>query len=154
MRLGLISDTHGHLDSRVLALFHGVDRILHAGDIGSPCIVAELEGIAPVTAVLGNNDWGLEFPLTEVVPLEGTPWLVHHIVDVEDPDISIGERFRNSRPGVVVFGHTHRPFHETRRDVVYLNPGYAGRPRFNQPRSVATVDVVAGKPPRVRFHPL
>lgn len=154
MRLGLISDTHGHLDSRIPALFKGVDRILHAGDIGSPCIVAELEGIAPVTAVLGNNDWGLEFELTEVVQLEGTPWLVHHIVDPNDPEVSIGERFRHSRPGVVVFGHTHRSFLETRNGVLFLNPGYAGRMRFNQPRSVATVDLTPGRPPRVRFHEL
>jgi len=154
MRLGLVSDTHGHLDSQVLALFHGVDRILHAGDIGSPCIVAELEGIAPVTAVLGNNDWGLEFQPTEVVQIEGVPWMVHHIVDPEDPEVSIGDRFRHSQPKVVVFGHTHRPFQETRNGVLYLNPGYAGRPRFNQPRSVATVDLVVGKPPRVRFHAL
>jgi putative phosphoesterase len=56
MRIGLISDTHGRLDSRVVEIFEGVDRILHAGDIGGEEILAELGAVAPVTAVLGNTD--------------------------------------------------------------------------------------------------
>ena len=79
---------------------------------------------------------------------------MHHIVDPDQPEVSIGDRFRHSQPKVVVFGHTHRSFQETRNGVLYLNPGYAGRPRFNQPRSVAIVDLAIGKPPRVRFHTL
>lgn len=35
MRFGVISDTHGRLDPKVLKVFSGVDRIFHAGDIGS-----------------------------------------------------------------------------------------------------------------------
>jgi hypothetical protein len=56
--IGVISDTHGHLDPRVFELFAGVDHILHAGDIGSPGGVLQLEKIAPVTAVAGNCDLG------------------------------------------------------------------------------------------------
>lgn len=154
MRLGIISDTHGYLDPQVLDLFAGVDRILHAGDIGFPSLILELEGVAPVTAVLGNTDHGLDFPLTEVVVVEGMKVLVHHIVDVSDPDRSIGERFRRSRPDMVVFGHSHQRFHEERSGVIFLNPGYAGKPRFNQPRSVVTAVVEAGRPPVVTYHPL
>ena len=50
MKIGVISDTHGHLDRRVFGLFDGVDHILHAGDIGYPSLILELEAIAPVTA--------------------------------------------------------------------------------------------------------
>ena len=56
MRLGIISDTHGLLRPEVFEVFKGVDRILHAGDIGAADLLAELESVAPVTAVWGNTD--------------------------------------------------------------------------------------------------
>ena len=80
MKIGVISDTHGWLDRQVPKLFAGVEHILHAGDIGSDAIVAELEAVAPVTAVLGNTDYSAAFRLTEVVALAGRKFLVHHIV--------------------------------------------------------------------------
>lgn len=153
MRLGLISDTHGHLDRKVFSLFEGVDAILHAGDIGFASIILELEAIAPVTAVLGNNDAGLDFRLTEVVEAAGHKFLVHHIVNPAAPDQSIGERFLKTRPNAVVFGHTHQPFHETRNGVVLINPGYAGKPRFKLERSVA-IATVSATGIEVTFHSL
>jgi len=67
--IGVISDTHGYVDPRVIDLFAGVDHILHAGDIGPPSVVMQLERIAPVTAVRGNCDLGDDFRETEVVVL-------------------------------------------------------------------------------------
>lgn len=54
MRLGLIADTHGHLDAAALAALVGSDRILHAGDVGEG-VLGRLAELAPVTAVRGNN---------------------------------------------------------------------------------------------------
>ncbi|MBN8248327.1 MAG: metallophosphoesterase family protein [Verrucomicrobia bacterium] len=153
MRLGLISDTHGFLDPQVAGLFQGVDAILHAGDIGAQKLLLELEAIAPVTAVLGNNDAGLDVDLTAVLEAAGRRFLVHHIVNPEDPDRSIGERFRQARPDVVVFGHTHQTFHQIRDGVMFINPGYAGRPRFRLPRTVA-IATVSPEGIAVDFHPL
>jgi putative phosphoesterase len=153
VRLGLISDTHGHLDRKVFGLFDGVDAILHAGDIGYASIILELESIAPVTAVLGNNDAGLDFPLTDVVQAIGRRILVHHIVNPGAPETSIGDRFRSTQPQVVIFGHTHQPFHQTRDGLVLINPGYAGKPRFKLERSVATA-VINASGIQVTFHPL
>lgn len=153
MRLGLISDTHGFLDPKVLELFAGVDAIVHAGDIGHPSPIRELETIAPVTAVLGNNDAGLDLELTEVVKVAGRTLLVHHIVNPAAPGESIGERFWRTLPDAVIFGHTHRQFHEKRNKLVLINPGYSGKPRFNLVRSVATAEV-SMHGISVAFHPL
>jgi len=74
-RLGLIADTHNFLDPVILDLFAGVTCILHAGDIGQPRVIAELERVAPVTAVGACKDftlrrYGTEVdPLTEMVPV-------------------------------------------------------------------------------------
>lgn len=136
-RIGVISDTHGYLDPAIPKLFAGVDHILHGGDIGLPRLILELEQIAPVTAVLGNTDAELEFKETEIVQLNGHIFLVHHIVDVDSPAESLRRRIALEKPNAVVFGHSHRRFCQTIANVLYFNPGYAGKPRFKLLRSVA-----------------
>ena len=140
MKVGLISDTHNHLDPRIPALFTGVDHILHAGDIGLPWLIAQLEVIAPVTAVVGNTDTALALKETEIVQLGGCKFLIHHIVDVRSPAGLIRQRIALEEPDVVVFGHTHKPCSERIGGTLYINPGYAGRPRFGLARSLAVLD--------------
>jgi putative phosphoesterase len=137
MKIGVISDTHNHFDPKIPGLFAGVDHILHGGDIGLPWVILELESIAPVTAVLGNNDAGLDFKETEVITLADRKFLVHHIVDPRHPAEPIQRRIAREKPHVVVFGHSHKPFNEVLGKTLYFNPGYAGKPRFNLARSVA-----------------
>ena len=145
MKIGVLSDTHGHFDPKIPKLFAGVDHILHGGDIGLPWLILELEQIAPVTAVLGNNDAGLEFQETEVAELDGRKFLLHHIVDPRKPADAIQRRIIREIPDVVVFGHTHKPFAEAMGRTLFFNPGYAGKPRFNLPRSVAILHCEADR---------
>ena len=137
MNIALLSDTHGHLDPRLPELFHGVDHILHAGDIGQSAIITALEKIAPVTAVLGNNDAGLSFRETETLLLAGRKFLLHHIVEPTRPTAHLRDLLIREHPDLVIFGHTHKPSDQTHAAIRYLNPGYSGRPRFNLPRTVA-----------------
>jgi putative phosphoesterase len=139
MKIGVISDTHNFFDPQIPELFKGVDHILHAGDIGLPWIIMELEQIAPVTVVLGNNDTGLSYKETEFVKLGRRKFLVHHIVDVHRPSETLRRRINRERPDVVVFGHSHKPFNEIVNGVHFFNPGYAGKPWFGDPRSVAVL---------------
>jgi putative phosphoesterase len=153
MKLGVISDTHGFLDPKVLKLFAGVGHILHAGDIGSDDIIAELEAVAPVTVVLGNTDASPNFRLTEVVALAGRKFLVHHVVNPRALTENLQLRIARERPDAVVFGHTHKAFYETIDGALYLNPGYAGKPKFGAERSVAILQC-DGKGMRPEFLPL
>jgi putative phosphoesterase len=137
MKIGVISDTHGFLDPKVSGLFSGVTHILHAGDIGFAGIVSELETIAPVTAVLGNNDAGLSFHETETVELAKKKFLVHHIVYPQAPSDKLKARIAREKAEVVVFGHTHKKFCETLGGILFFNPGYSGKPKFGAERSVA-----------------
>jgi putative phosphoesterase len=138
MRIGVISDTHNHLDPRVPKLLAGVDHLLHAGDIGMPIILLELAEIAPVTAVGGNtDDPGFRYRPTQIVDLAERKFLLHHIVNPHAPGDSIGPRITRERPAVVVFGHTHQPFCQTLNGTLFFNPGYAGKQRFDLKRSVA-----------------
>ena len=141
MKIGLISDTHNHLDPRVPEIFAGVDHILHAGDVGLSLILAELEQIAPVTAVLGNNDSNLPIPETAVVLLGGKKFLVHHIVTPGYGPPYIQARIEAEAPDVVVFGHTHKTFVQQFGPTLFFNPGYAGQPRFKLERAVALMEI-------------
>jgi hypothetical protein len=137
LKIGVISDTHGYLDPRVEKLFAGVNHILHAGDIGYASIILELQFIAPVTAVLGNTDSDPGFRLTEVIALADKKFLVHHIVNPWARSETVDKSIVKELPDVVVFGHTHKPLAETVDGILFLNPGYAGKPRFGADRSVA-----------------
>ena len=55
-RIGLLSDTHGMLHPRIFEYFNTCDEIWHAGDIGSPVLLDELENFKPTRAVFGNID--------------------------------------------------------------------------------------------------
>lgn len=157
MRLGVISDTHGLLRPEVFQAFREVDHILHAGDIGPESLLAELEALAPVTAVYGNTDgWEIRGILPQVARLEldGFSIVVTHgdQLGVPTPEKLHGE-FPEAE--ILVFGHTHRPL-LTLVDVVVtvMNPGGAGPRRFDLPASVGILELEAGIPPRGRLVPL
>ena len=47
--IGIISDTHGQLSEAAYAALADSDHIIHAGDIGNPPILRELETLAGTT---------------------------------------------------------------------------------------------------------
>lgn len=143
--IGLISDTHDYLDPRVTEIFSGVEHILHAGDVCRPEIILALEAIAPVTVVAGNNDFHPDWRPTEVVELAGIRALIHHIVDPTRLSETLAARIEREQPRVVLFGHSHVPYEEERNGVLFVNPGYAGRPRFRQRRSMALLRCEPGR---------
>jgi uncharacterized protein len=142
VKIGVLSDTHGLFEPQIEEVFAGVEHILHAGDVGRLAVLDELRGIAPVTAVLGNVDY-MQMGLrdTELVALGGMKFLLHHIVNPQHLGDHIRERIAESRPDVVVFGHTHAAFDGKVGGVRFFNPGSAGPQRFTQPRSVAVFEI-------------
>jgi uncharacterized protein len=140
LRIGVISDTHGLLRPQVEQCLAGVAHIVHAGDIGSPDVIAGLHRIAPVIAIRGNVDtgrWAEQYPETRMVTLGGRRiYVLHDIQTLELDPVSCGV-------DVVVCGHSHQPRIETVGGVLHLNPGSAGRRRFKLPVTVATLDLTA-----------
>ena len=71
-KIGVISDTHGHLEERVKEVFAGVDHILHAGDIGDLTVLDGLSAVAAQShaqAVLNVLLPGLQTLGLSVAPL-------------------------------------------------------------------------------------
>ena len=140
MKVGIISDTHDYFDPALPDLFKGVDHILHGGDVGPSGIIAQLEKIAPVTAVIGNTDMDQQLKETEIVRLGGRMFLVQHIVEPREIDPALQRKIERVKPDVVVFGHTHKRFCQIMGGILFFNPGYAGKQRFKLDRSVAILE--------------
>jgi uncharacterized protein len=142
MIIGVISDTHGLLRPEAVDALRGVDRIIHAGDIGAPEVLAALAAVAPVTAVRGNNDraaWASLIARTQVVDADGVLIYVIHDVAELDVDPAAGGF------GVVVAGHSHQPMNEQRGGVLWFNPGSAGPRRFKLPIALGRLTIEAGR---------
>jgi putative phosphoesterase len=134
-RIGVISDTHGYLDPRVLEEFAGVDHIIHAGDVMDVRILEALAAIAPVTAVAGNMDEGKlgKLPREVAGKVGGITFIVGHKQKRLLKRLSLGKIEgvgRYDLPDLVVSGHDHLPAVEWVDGTLYLNPGSASSPHF------------------------
>jgi putative phosphoesterase len=139
-RIGLIADTHGLLRAEAVQALGGVDRIIHAGDIGGPEVIEALRAIAPVHAVRGNNDrgtWGGELPPRLDLQLGGVRIRVLHDVKELDVDPDAGIE-------VVVSGHSHKPSVVRRQGILFVNPGSAGPRRFRLPVTLGYLTLAPG----------
>ena len=54
MKIGLLSDTHGWLDSKILDFFKDCDEVWHCGDIGDLAVTDRLAANFNLRAVYGN----------------------------------------------------------------------------------------------------
>ena len=131
MRIVVLADTHAPrrwraCPPRVAAELRGADLILHAGDVCTASVLAELTQYAPVVAVLGNNDdpdvalWGAA--QTAELSLAGL-----RIAMLHDSGPSTGRlaRMRRAFPAadLVVFGHSHIPLDQSGSGLRIFNPG-------------------------------
>jgi uncharacterized protein len=144
--IGVISDTHGLLREEAVEALRGVDRIIHAGDVGAPEILEKLRELAPVSVVPGNVDkgeWARALPETEVLELGGASmgvsiYVLHDLKRLDLKPEAAGF-------AAVVSGHTHVAKQEIRNGVLYFNPGSAGPRRFKLPVSVGRLIVEDGR---------
>jgi uncharacterized protein len=131
VRVVVLADTHAPrrwraCPPRVAAELRGADLILHAGDVCTASVLAELRQYAPVVAVLGNNDgpdvadWGAV--RTAELSLHGL-----RVAMLHDSGPSAGRlaRLRRAFPGadLVVFGHSHIPLDQSGYGLRIFNPG-------------------------------
>lgn len=130
-RIDIVSDTHGYLSPELVSELAGADLIVHAGDIVHAEDLRELERIAPVHAVLGNNDYFANLPphikQEEHFTFEGIRFFVTHIKSA----------FSHPQADVLVFGHTHRPYIEQAGDQYEINPGSPTFPRSDKGPTMA-----------------
>jgi uncharacterized protein len=131
VRVVVLADTHAPrrwraCPPRVAEQLRGADLILHAGDVCTAGVLAELAEYAPVAAVLGNNDgpdvarWGAA-PTAEL-DLDGLRVAMLHDAGPKTGRLA---RMRRGFPAadLVVFGHSHIPLDESAYGLRIFNPG-------------------------------
>jgi uncharacterized protein len=151
-RIGLLSDTHGYLDERLLTHFADCDEIWHAGDVGDVAILDTLEGFKPLRAVSGNID-GREVrysaPENQFFELEGLRvWMIH--IGGAPPRYNplVNKQLKIEIPHIFVCGHSHilRVMRDpAQNNMLYLNPGAAGKEGFHKMRTALRFALDAGK---------
>jgi len=140
MKIGIISDTHDLLRPEVIEALQGCDTILHGGDISSRRILDQLEQIAPVKVVRGNNDkdWAEHLPLFLDFELGGLHIYMTHKKKDLPGDLSAYD--------LVICGHSHQYAEVWQKPVgknrtLLFNPGSCGPRRFTQPITMAILRI-------------
>ena len=137
-RVDIVSDTHGTLSPTLLRELKGASLIIHAGDMTSEEDYEYLKMIAPVRAVLGNNDFFYDYgpSVPEVAQFEykGVTFAVSHYRE----NLPIG------KVDVAVCGHTHRCERTQVGSCLVINPGSATFPRGSRGATIARLYIKDG----------
>ena len=139
IKIGVVSDTHGIVRPEVKEWLKECDLILHGGDINNPMVLGELNSIAPVKVVRGNNDfeWANHIPYNLVFEFAGLRICMAHMKRDLPSDISEFD--------LVILGHTHKYLETKQGNTTILNPGSCGPRKFGQAVTLALIDVIDRK---------
>jgi putative phosphoesterase len=128
MRIAVLADTHIPNRAKTLPkaawdLVKEADTIIHAGDVVNREFLRELQSIAPLYAVRGNNDLQLtDLPETLEIELSDVSVaIIHDSGDKKGRSQRMRKRFPHAE--IVVFGHSHIPINEQESGLLLFNPG-------------------------------
>ena len=140
MKIGIISDTHDLLRPEVINALQGCGCILHGGDISSQKVLDQLEEIASVKALRGNNDkdWAEHLPVFLDFELAGLRIYMTHKKKDLPGDLTPYD--------LVIYGHSHQyasawQDYAGKHRTLLLNPGSCGPRRFIQPITMAILRI-------------
>ena len=146
-KIGLLSDTHSHLDEAIFKHFGQCDEIWHAGDFGNIHLADELAAFKPLKGVFGNID-GAElrgvYPETAVFQCEELKVVMRHIGGYPGRYASgLKKLLQAERPGLFISGHSHilRVIYDKELGLLHINPGAAGKEGFHKMRTITRFSV-------------
>lgn len=137
LRIGLISDTHGSINPRILEFFSICDEIWHAGDIGNIEIAEKLASLKPFKAVYGNIDGTeirMSYPKNQLFNCEDLKVLITHIGGYPGRyEKEARKLIESEKPGLFITGHSHilKVMYDKKHELLHINPGAAGNSGFH-----------------------
>lgn len=148
MKIGLLSDTHSHLDPTIAEHFKGCDEIWHAGDIGDASLLTSLQQIKPTKAVFGNIEtMEMQRSLPEDLwfTCEGLLiWMTHIGGAPPNYNPRIKKILKERIPDIFICGHSHilRVMRDPKfNNMLYINPGAAGNHGFHHMKTILRFDI-------------
>jgi len=147
----LLSDTHSHIDAVILKYVNQADEVWHAGDIGDLMVTDTIKKLKPLRAVFGNIDnheARKEFPLNNRFFCEGVDvWMTHIGGYPGKYNIEIREEIKKNPPKLFICGHSHilKVQFDKQLNLLYMNPGAAGKHGFHQVRTMLRFEIDGDK---------
>lgn len=138
IRIGLLSDTHGYVNSKILSFFKDVDEIWHAGDIGNLETSDLLAAFKPFKAVYGNidgQDLRAVWPEHQRFVCESVDVFMTHIGGYPGHyDRNVRSEIFSNPPKLFISGHSHilKVIYDKKLDLLHINPGAAGNNGFHK----------------------
>lgn len=143
----ILSDTHSHLDEKLIKYIEQADEVWHGGDIGSLELCRKIEAIKPLKAVWGNID-GAEFR---------TVYEEHLIFYCEEVKVYITHiggypgkynpkakaLIKSEKPNLFICGHSHilKVMFDKEFNLLHINPGAAGVHGFHKVKTVIRLQI-------------
>jgi putative phosphoesterase len=146
----LLSDTHSHLDDRILSYAREADEVWHAGDVGDHKVTDALKELKPVRGVYGNIDGALvrrEFPLDNRFTCEEVDVWITHIGGYPGRyQKRVREVMQVNPPKLFICGHSHilKVQYDKKFNLLHMNPGACGKVGFHKVRTMLRF-VIDGK---------
>lgn len=143
----LLSDTHGHIDDKILKYVNLADEVWHAGDIGDIEVTDILQKHKPLRGVFGNIDDAkarADFPLHNRFMCEGIDVWITHIGGYPGKyNPNIREELKNNPPKLFICGHSHilKVQFDKNLNLLHMNPGAAGISGFHVVRTMLRFSV-------------
>ena len=151
MKIGVISDTHipdkaEEIPHEILQAFKNVDMIIHAGDLVNIKVLEELKATCNnVKAVYGNmDDEKIKSALPQKIIFKAGKYSIgvtHGLGAPQNLLDNISQAFKNDRVDIIIFGHAHSPFNETKNGTLYFNPGSPTDKMFTPYNSYGIIEV-------------
>lgn len=138
----LLSDTHSHLDDRILSYAKNVDEIWHCGDFGNRDVVDQLAAIKPLRGVYGNIDGTeirKEFPEVLHFTCEEVDVLMIHIGGYPGKYTPLTKsEIKKKKPKIFISGHSHilKVMMDKENNILHMNPGACGKVGWHKVRTM------------------
>lgn len=156
MLIGLISDTHDHVDhiKKAVEIFKQkkVDLLLHAGDYCSPFTIPLFDGL-PLKGIFGNNDGDKYLLISKFEEIDAD--IAGDFLSLEVDGLKIAlyhgtypeitaSLCESGRYDMVISGHTHTMVNERVGNTLWINPGTANG--FDGKATIALLDTKIMEP--------
>jgi len=151
MKIGLISDSHGHIHDDLEKYLSICDEIWHAGDIGSIDTLKKLEKFKKIRAVYGNIDDQLirrEIPESLIFNINKVKFLITHIAgSIPKYNPKTLSLIKDNKPNILICGHSHilKVVRDTTNDLLFINPGACGKVGFHKKKTILRFDILKNK---------
>ncbi|MBT4826783.1 MAG: metallophosphoesterase family protein [Flavobacteriaceae bacterium] len=147
----LLSDTHGHLDQKIIKYINGADEVWHAGDIGTTVVADGISNLKPFKGIYGNVDGHelrSQFPENQIFRCEGVKVLMTHIGGYPGRyNARVKKLILEEKPQLYICGHSHilKVVQDRKNNLLHMNPGACGVHGFHQIRTLLRFELNQGK---------